>query len=98
MIASQQRRVQEILGSVKDALLGFSNEELTISEKNGKIYIAMSDKLLFTSGSAKVDKRGEQALAQLAEVLNKQTDIDISIEGHTDSSRSTQPNSATTGI
>ena len=85
MIASQQRRVQEILGSVKDALLGFSNDELTISEKDGKIYIAMSDKLLFTSGSAKVDKRGEQALAQLAEVLNKQTDIDISIEGHTDS-------------
>ena len=85
MIASQQRRVQEILGSVKDALLGFSNDELTISEKDGKIYIAMSDKLLFTSGSAKVDKRGEQALAQLAEVLNKQTDIDIAIEGHTDS-------------
>ena len=85
MIASQQRRVQEILGSVKDALLGFSNDELTISEKDGKIYLAMSDKLLFTSGSAKVDKRGEQALAPLAEVLNKQTDIDISIEGHTDS-------------
>lgn len=85
MIASQQRRVQEILGSVKDALLGFSNDELTISEKDGKIYIAMSDKLLFSSGSAKVDKRGEQALAQLAEVLNKQTDIDIAIEGHTDS-------------
>lgn len=43
-----------------------------------------SDKLLFESGSAKVDKRGKEALAKLAEVLNKQTDIDVFIEGHTD--------------
>ncbi len=47
----------------------------------------MSDKLLFESGSARVDKRGKEALAKLAEVLNKQTDIDVFIEGHTD----TQP-------
>ena len=45
----------------------------------------MSDKLLFQSGSAKVDKRGKEALAKLAEVLNKQNDIDVYIEGHTDS-------------
>jgi chemotaxis protein MotB len=44
----------------------------------------MSDKLLFESGSAKVDKRGKEALALLAGVLNKQTDIDVFIEGHTD--------------
>lgn len=45
----------------------------------------MSDKLLFESGSARVDKRGKEALAKLAEVLNKQSDIDVYIEGHTDS-------------
>ena len=44
----------------------------------------MSDKLLFQSGSARLDKRGEEALGKLAEVLNKQTDIDVFIEGHTD--------------
>ena len=42
-------------------------------------------KLLFESGSARVDKRGKEALAKLAEVLNKQSDIDVYIEGHTDS-------------
>ena len=45
----------------------------------------MSDKLLFESGSARIDKRGKEALAKLAEVLNKQSDIDVYIEGHTDS-------------
>lgn len=61
-----------------------STDELTVREKDGKVYVAMSDKLLFQSGSARLDKRGEEALGKLAEVLNKQTDIDVFIEGHTD--------------
>ena len=73
-----------LLSNVKDALLGFSTDELTVREKDGKVYVAMSDKLLFQSGSARLDKRGEEALGKLAEVLNKQTDIDVFIEGHTD--------------
>lgn len=85
MINAQTERVQSLLNSVKDALLGFSTDELTIREKDGKVYVAMSDKLLFESGSARVDKRGKEALAKLAEVLNKQTDIDVYIEGHADS-------------
>lgn len=85
MINEQNRKVKELLASVKDALLGFGSDELTVEEKNGKVYVAMSDKLLFESGSAKVDKRGKEALALLAGVLNKHTDIDVDIEGHTDS-------------
>ena len=85
MINAQTERVQNLLNSVKDALLGFSSDELTVREKDGKVYVAMSDKLLFESGSARVDKRGKEALAKLAEVLNKQSDIDVYIEGHTDS-------------
>ena len=84
MIKMQNERVQALLNSVKDALMGFSSDELSVEEKDGKIYVAMSDKLLFQSGSAQVDRRGREALAILAEVLNRQTDIDVMIEGHTD--------------
>lgn len=77
MMNAQSERVQQLLSSVKDALLGFNSEELTVSEKNGKVYVAMSDKLLFQSGSAKLDNRGKEALGKLAEVLNKQVDIDV---------------------
>lgn len=80
----QNARLQSLLNSVKDALLGFSSDELTVTEKNGKIYVAMSDKLLFESGSAQVNKQGKEALGKLAEVLKKQHDIDVFIEGHTD--------------
>ena len=84
MINAQNEKFRKLLSSVKDALLGFSSDELTVREKDGKVYVAMSDKLLFQSGSARLDKRGEEALGKLAEVLNKQTDIDVFIEGHTD--------------
>ena len=85
LIDEQNRKVQTLLNNVKNALMGFNNDELSVFEKDGKVYVAMSDKLLFESGSAKVDKRGEEALSKLAEVLTKQTDIDVNIEGHTDS-------------
>ena len=83
-VDAQNARLQSLLNSVKDALLGFSSDELTVTEKNGKIYVAMSDKLLFESGSAQVNKQGKEALGKLSEVLKKQHDIDVFIEGNTD--------------
>ena len=85
LINAQNDKVKQLLSSVKDALLGFNSDELTITEKDGKVYVAMSDKLLFESGSARVDKRGKEALSKLAQVLNRQNDVDVFIEGHTDS-------------
>lgn len=84
MIDEQKEQVKKLLSSVQDALMGFGSDELSVTQRDGKVYVAMSDKLLFESGSAKVDKRGKEALAKLAEVLNKQNDIDVYIEGHTD--------------
>ena len=74
-------RLNEIL---RNALLGFNSDELSVEIKNGKVYVSMSDKLLFKSGSAAVESKGIEALKVLADVLNKNTDIDILVEGHTD--------------
>ena len=84
MIEAQQQKVKDLLASVKDALLGFSSEDLTVTEKDGKVYVSLSDKLVFESGKAIVNQQGKVALGKLAEVLNKQTEIDVYIEGHTD--------------
>ena len=84
MMTSLNDKVQNILKGVKEALMGFSSDELSVREENGKIYVALSDKLLFQSGSATVDKRGKEALAKLAYVLNQQKDVDVNIQGHTD--------------
>lgn len=85
VIDEQNQKVAGLLDNVKNALMGFKDDELTVREEGGKIYVAMSDKLLFESASANVNAQGQQALGKLADVLNRQTDIDVYIEGHTDS-------------
>lgn len=69
---------------IKNALTGFASDELSVEQRGGKVYVSMSDKLLFKSGSAAVENKGQDALKKLGEVLAKQKDIDILVEGHTD--------------
>jgi chemotaxis protein MotB len=69
---------------VVNALLGFEGDGLTVTQKNGKVYVSLDEKLLFKSGKWDVDPKGQEALTKLAQVLEKNKDIDITIEGHTD--------------
>lgn len=69
---------------IRNTLTGFASDELSVEQRGGKVYVSMSDKLLFKSGSAAVENKGQDALKKLGEVLAKQKDIGILIEGHTD--------------
>lgn len=69
---------------LQQALLGFQQSGLTVDVRDGKVYVSLTDKLLFPSGSIIIDERGKMALKQLAAVLNKEPDINIAVEGHTD--------------
>src|SRR4030043_1195731 len=84
VIARQDSITKMLNGILRNALLGFNSDELSVEIKNGKVYVSMSDKLLFKSGSSTVEEKGRDALSLLAEVLNKNTDIDMLVEGHTD--------------
>jgi len=72
---------------LQQALLGFTKSGLTVEIKNGKVYVSLTDKLLFPSGSIIIDEKGKQALAQLANVLKQQPEINIAVEGHTDNQK-----------
>lgn len=67
-----------------EALTGFNASDLSIVQKDGKIYVSMSDKLLFKSGSFTLDEKGKDALGKVAQVLKKQNSFNIVVEGHTD--------------
>ena len=84
IIARQDSITNRLNDIVTNALLGFKSDELNVEMKNGKVYISMSDKLLFKSGSASVEEKGKEAIKKMADVLIKNPDIDISVEGHTD--------------
>jgi chemotaxis protein MotB len=76
--------VSALKTKISKALLGFENEGLTITQKNGKVYVSLDEKLLFKTGSREVDANGKAALRKLAQVLEQNPDIDIMVEGHTD--------------
>jgi chemotaxis protein MotB len=84
VIARQDSITTRLNGILHDALLGFNSDELSVEIRNGKVYVSMSDKLLFKSGSSTVEAKGNEALKLLAGVLDKNPDIDILVEGHTD--------------
>ena len=84
IIARQDSITKRLNDILRNALLGFNSDELSVEIKNGKVYVSMSDKLLFKSGSSAVEAKGKEALKLLSEVLDKNPDIDILVEGHTD--------------
>jgi chemotaxis protein MotB len=85
LMDQQKKATQEIRKKMADALVGFNSNELTVSVKNGKVYVSLQENLLFPSGSAVVNPKGKEALGKLADVLNMNPDITVDIEGHTDS-------------
>ncbi|RYY33011.1 MAG: hypothetical protein EOP46_17555 [Sphingobacteriaceae bacterium] len=87
ILRKRDEATNALKNKLQKALLGFQQSGLSVDIRNGKVYVSLTDKLLFPSGSIVIDDKGKQALKQLAAVLNKEPDINLSVEGHTDSKR-----------
>lgn len=87
ILNKREEASQQLKEKLQNALLGFTKNGLSVELKNGKVYVSLTDKLLFPSGSIIIDERGKQALTGLAEVLRQQPDINIAVEGHTDNQK-----------
>jgi chemotaxis protein MotB len=84
ILDAQKKLVEDLKSKVSEALLGFENNGLTVTMKNGKVYVSLDEKLLFQTASWDIDANGKNALKKLAGVLEKNPDIQVTIEGHTD--------------
>ena len=89
LLKAREEASAAIRRQVSDALLGFEGKGLTISTRDGKVYVSMEDKLLFRSGSYEIGRDGEKAVRDLAKVLAANPDINVMVEGHTDDVRYT---------
>lgn len=85
LINQQQANTEALRKKIADALVNFSSDQLTVTMKNGRVYVSMQESLLFPSGSADVNTKGKEALGTLATVLNQNQDINVQVQGHTDS-------------
>jgi chemotaxis protein MotB len=85
LLNQQKQASEDLKNKMSEALKGFNSNELSVYNKDGKVYVSLSEQLLFPSGSAVVNPKGVDALSKLAAVLNLNNDVAVNIEGHTDS-------------
>ena len=84
ILDQQKAQSEELKNKMSEALTGYNSKDLSVYQKNGKVYVSLSENLLFPSGSAVVNPKGVEALSKLAAVLNLNSDVAVNIEGHTD--------------
>lgn len=70
--------------NLKRSLADVNDEDVTVEVKKGVVYISLSDKMLFRSGSSTLSSRANEVLGKIAKVVNDHSDFDILVEGHTD--------------
>jgi chemotaxis protein MotB len=92
MLQLRETNMRGLKQRLEDILLRFSSDDLSLEERGGRFYVSLSSKLLFPSGSARIDPRGREALRQVADALKANPDIDILVEGHTDTDGSAANN------
>jgi chemotaxis protein MotB len=84
VLDAKDAQMETLRNTIANALKGFEGQGLSVSMKEGKVYVSLDEKLMFQSGRWDVDKNGQEALKSLAKVLEANPDINIMIEGHTD--------------
>ncbi|MDO5978510.1 OmpA/MotB family protein [Flavivirga spongiicola] len=84
VIASKDAAMTQLKNAISRALTDFEGKGLTVEQRDGKVYVSMENKLLFSSGSWAVGNEGRRAVQQLGSVLGDNPDIAVLIEGHTD--------------
>lgn len=89
---AQRNILSDLKTNLTQALLGFSDSDLTVTQKDGKVYVSMSQNLLFAKGSTVIDVKGKDAIQKVSSVLAQNKDIDILVEGHTDTDGTAERN------
>lgn len=84
ILDKKDQQLNQLKEKVTEALTGFQDKGLSIHTKNGKVYVSMDEKLLFSSGSWTVNPQGREALYEIANVMAKDASIHVMVEGHTD--------------
>ncbi len=85
IISKQDSILKSLREKVAAAFKNFKGKGIEVENKNGKVYVRLDEKLMFKSGKWEVDEKGGAALKTLSKFLSENRDIDVVVEGHTDS-------------
>jgi chemotaxis protein MotB len=72
------------VSNLKRSLENVNDEDVNIEVKKGVVYVSLSDKMLFKSGSATIQPRAKEVLGKVAKIINDHNELEVLVEGHTD--------------
>lgn len=84
IISEKDSIMTEVDRGLSDELVSYKERGLSIIKKNGKLYLSLENQLLFRSGSWVMNSEGKKTVQKIAKILEKQKDLNILVEGHTD--------------
>ena len=73
-----------LVSSLKGEFISADDEDIQIEVEKGAVFVSISDKMIFNSGNASLNKDAKVVLEKVAKVLNNQPDMEVLVEGHTD--------------
>ncbi len=74
-----------LVTSIKSSLGNVNDEDINVNVEKGVVFISISDKLLFSSGSDQISSNASNVLGKVGTILRDKVNMDVMIEGHTDS-------------
>lgn len=84
MVEMKEKELQTLKSTVEGAFADYEKLGLTVAGDNERLYISMPEKVLFKSGSARLDKDDKTVLKKLADIMVANPDLKMRVEGHTD--------------
>ena len=70
--------------NLKKSLDDINDEDIEVEVKGTKVFVSISDKLLFNSGSATINAKASDVLSKVASVVKDNQNLEVPVEGHTD--------------
>jgi chemotaxis protein MotB len=70
--------------SLKSSLGNLNDTDVVVNVEKSVVFISLSDKMLFSSGSTQLSARAKEVLGKVATVVNDKPEMEILVEGHTD--------------
>jgi len=91
-LSRQNQEMNRLNASLNNNLSTLMGNELSMREQDGRIYLSLSQELLFRTGSSRIDREGKAAIKQVAQALKENPDVEVLVEGHTDNTGSATTN------
>ncbi len=74
----------QLVMNLKRSLSDINDEDITVEVRGGIVHVSIADRLLFNSGSSKINNAADRVLAKIAKVINDHYELEVLVEGHTD--------------